>query len=150
MTKNEIVPEGFIPENIPIVRDFVSELTSESVSFCSMKANDNKSKAMLFKAMNNPEKRIGDCINTLIKVKDVYCETVQVVSNETGETEWVPRVVLIDENGTAYQAVSMGVYSALAKVIRVFGMPTWNVPIPIKIKQISRGERKLLTFDVEY
>lgn len=150
MTKNEIVPEGFIPENIPVVRDFVSDLTSESVSFCSMKANDNKSKAMLFKAMNNPEKRIGDCINTLIKVKDVYCETVQVVSNETGETEWVPRVVLIDENGTAYQAVSMGVYSALAKVIRVFGMPTWNEPIPIKIKQISRGERKLLTFDVEY
>lgn len=150
MTKNEIVPEGFIPENIPVVRDFVSDLTSESVSFCSMKANDNKSKAMLFKAMNNPEKRIGDCINTLIKVKDVYCETVQVVSNETGETEWVPRVVLIDENGTAYQAVSMGVYSALAKVIRVFGMPSWNEPIPIKIKQISRGERKLLTFDVEY
>lgn len=150
MTKNEIVPEGFIPENIPVVRDFVSDLTSESVSFCSMKANDNKSKAMLFKAMNNPEKRIGDCINTLIKVKDVYCETVQVVSNETGETEWVPRVVLIDEKGTAYQAVSMGVYSALAKVIRVFGMPTWNEPIPIKIKQISRGERKLLTFDVEY
>lgn len=150
MTKNELVPEGFIPENIPVVRDFVSDLTSESVSFCSMKANDNKSKAMLFKAMNNPEKRIGDCINTLIKVKDVYCETVQVVSNETGETEWVPRVVLIDEKGTAYQAVSMGVYSALAKVIRVFGMPTWNEPIPIKIKQISRGERKLLTFDVEY
>lgn len=150
MTKNELVPEGFIPENIPVVRDFVSDLTSESVSFCSMKANDNKSKAMLFKAMNNPEKRIGDCINTLIMVKDVYCETVQVVSNETGETEWVPRVVLIDEKGTAYQAVSMGVYSALAKVIRVFGMPTWNEPIPIKIKQISRGERKLLTFDVEY
>ncbi len=150
MTKNEIVPEGFIPENIPVVRDFVSDLTSESVSFCSMQANDNKSKAMLFKAMNNPEKRIGDCINTLIKVKDVYCETVQVVSNETGETEWVPRVVLIDEKGTSYQAVSMGVYSALAKVIRVFGMPTWNEPIPIKIKQISRGERKILTFDVEY
>lgn len=150
MTKNEIVPDGFIPENFPIVRDYVSDLTSESVSFCSMAATDNKSRAMLFKAMNNPEKRIGDCINTVINVKDVFCETVKVENKETGEMDYVPRVVLIDDKGTAYQAVSMGVYSALAKVIRVFGMPTWNEPIPIKIKQISKGDRKLLTFDVEY
>lgn len=37
-------------------KDFVADLTSRETTFCSMVANTPAEKALLFKAMNNPEK----------------------------------------------------------------------------------------------
>ena len=59
-------------------------LTESSDSFCSLKAETPQEKATLFRIMNSPEKRISDCINQTILVKDVYCEVVQVANKETG------------------------------------------------------------------
>lgn len=129
--------------------DFVATLTERNTMFCSMTADTPTEKAALFKAMNNPEKRIGDCINTTIMAKDVFCETVKCVNKKTGEVNICPRTVIIDENGIGYQAVSLGVYSALKKLIQVFGLPTWESPLPVKVKQITKGDNKILTFDVE-
>lgn len=144
-TNMPAIPEGFTP-----VPSFADELQERNVMFCSMQANTQKEKATLFRAMNNPEKRIGDCINMQIKIKDVFCETVTCNNEQTGDTDYVPRVVLIDDKGVAYQAVSMGVFSALKKLIQVFGPPTWEEPIPVTVKQISKGSRQLLTFDVQF
>lgn len=138
--KNELVVE----EN-----GFIADLTSAKTTFCSLQANTKAEKANLFKAMNNPEKRLGDCINMIINAKDIYCEVVECVNDKTGEITQCPRVVIIDDKGIGYQAVSIGIYSALKKIIQVFGAPTWNEPIPIEIKQITKGDRKLLTFDVK-
>lgn len=140
-------------ENTLMVMDgderFIADLTSQRVTmFCSMVAKDNKEKAILFKAMNNPDKRIGDCINMTIEAKDVFCEVVQCTNKETGETDTCPRIVLIDKNGVGYQAVSLGIFSALKKLIQIYGQPTWKDPVKIKVVQITKGDRKLLTFDV--
>lgn len=123
---------------------------TNATSFCSFLPETPKEKALLFKGMNNPDKRIGECINEVIMAKDVFCETVTCTNQQTGEVDVCPRVVIFDAEGKAYQAVSMGVYSALKKVIQVFGMPTWDDPIPLKVRQITKGERKLLTFDVDF
>ena len=127
----------------------VAELTSEKVMYCSMHAETMEQKAKLFKAMNNPEKRIADCINTVIEVQDVYVEVVDC-TNPDGEITQCPRIVLIDKNGIGYQAVSIGVFSALKKVIRVFGEPQWEKPLPLMVKQITRGAKQMLTFDVKF
>ena len=140
-------------ENAVMVMDdnknFIADLTSRTTTFCSMVANSPKEKALLFKAMNNPEKRIGDCINMTINAKDLFCEVVDCINKETGEVQTCPRMVIIDDKGIGYQAVSLGVYSALKKVMQVFGQPTWKEPLPLKVLQITKGDRKLLTFDVE-
>lgn len=140
-------------ENAIMVMDdnnnFIADLTSRTTTFCSMKAETQKDKATLFKAMNNPEKRIGDCINMTIKAKDLFCEVVNCINKETGEVQTCPRMVIIDDKGIGYQAVSLGVFSALKKVMQVFGQPTWDEPLPLKVLQITKGDRKLLTFDVE-
>jgi hypothetical protein len=128
---------------------FVADLTSTRTSmFCSLKATDDKSKAVLFKAMNNPEKRLGDCINMEINAKDLFCETVTCINKETGESNLCPRIVVIDDKGVGYQAVSIGVFSAMKKIIAVYGAPSWAKPIKLKVLQITKGDRKLLTFDV--
>lgn len=131
-------------------KNFIADLTSRQTTFCSLKANTLKERAMLFKAMNNPEKRVGDCINMTINAKDLFCEVVNCVNQQTGEVEACPRIVIIDDKGVGYQAVSLGVYSAIKKIIQVFGVPSWETPLPLVVKQITKGEKKLLTFDVDF
>ena len=129
--------------------NFIADLTSErQTAFCSIVPKTQKDKATLFKAMNNPDKRISDCINMTIEVKDVFVEVVKCVNKETGEEVPCPRIVLIDKDGVGYQCVSLGMFSALKKAMMVFGQPTWKEPIKLKIVQVTKGERKLLTFDV--
>lgn len=129
---------------------FIADLTTRKTSYCSMAAETAEDKAKLFAAMNNPEKRLGDCINQTIYAKDLYCEVVDCMNRETGEVNSAPRIVIIDKDGIGYQAVSLGVYGAIKKLISVFGAPTWETPIPLTVKQITRGTNKMLTFDVGF
>lgn len=128
--------------------NIVDDLTSANAAFCSMSMDTPEQKLLVFKAMNTPDFRIGDCINTTIKVKDIYCEIVDCKNEETGETSKAPRVVLIDDEGKSYQSVSVGIYGAVKKLMQVFGVPTWEQPIPLKIVQVTKGKNKMLTLDI--
>ena len=124
------------------------DLTSAQTQFCSMKADTDDDKMVMFNAMNNPDKRLSDCINMKIMAKDLYIEVVNCTNEETGEITACPRIVIIDAENVSYQCVSVGIYSALKKVIQVFGTPTWHNPIPLEIKQVTKGARKMLTLNV--
>lgn len=139
--------------------DFIGNLTSRTTMFCSLKAETAEQKAAFFNAMNNPEKRLSDCINSIINAKDLFVEVVTLTKKDaTGAdvldddgnpiTNDCPRIVVIDENGVGYGCVSMGVYSAFRKIIAVYGTPTWESPIPLEVKQITKGQRKMLTLNV--
>ena len=117
--------------------------------YCSFDATTPEEKAQLFENMNNPAERLADNINKTIYVKDVYCEIVDCVNEETGEVTKAPRVVLIDKNNVGYQAVSTGIFSAVKKLFMIYGQPTWENPIPIEIKQIKKGKKSLLTFNIK-
>lgn len=129
---------------------FIMDLTAErKVQFCSMVPKNEDEEITLFNAMNNPEKRIGDCINLTIEVKHVFCEVVTCINRETGESNICPRIVLIDKDGVGYQAVSMGIYSALKKIISIKGNPaSWKKPVKLQVVQVTKGDRKLLTFNL--
>lgn len=145
---NELmVQNDFVPEAIDIVGS-LTNVTGEY--YCSVNADDPVKKAELFNAMNNPDERLADHINEVIKVKDVYCEAVELVNEQTGLSNVNPRIVLIDEKGKSYQCVSFGVFNALKKIMSpaFFGAPTWENPIPIKVKQITRGQRSMLTLEI--
>ena len=127
----------------------IADLTTRTMSYCSIVAETFEDKKILFNSMNNPEKRTGDCINEIINLRNVYVESVNCVNQETGEVTVCPRVVLIDDNNVGYQSVSLGIFSALKKLFSTFGEPnTWTEAIPIKIKQLTKGERKILTFEI--
>ena len=127
----------------------IMELTANTTMYSSVKVETPEAKALLFNAMNNPAYRIADCINKVIMVKDIFVETVECVNKESGEVSTCPRVVVIDADGVGYVAVSTGIYNAIRKVIAIFGEPTWENPIPLEVKQISKGDRKILTFNVK-
>lgn len=127
----------------------IVDLTERTTSYCSLVATTEDEKLTLYNAMNNPDKRLADMINEKISVKDVFVEVVKCENRETGEKQSCPRIVLIDTNGIGYQCVSIGIFSALKKLFSVFGEPgTWSNPVTVKVKQISKGDRKMLTLDV--
>lgn len=136
---NRFEDEGF---------NVVVDMTSAQTQFCSMMAETREEKAAMYNAMNNPDKRLADCINMEINAKDLYIEVVNCTNEETGEVNACPRIVIIDDQGVSYQAVSIGIYSALKKAIQVFGAPTWDEPVRLAVKQITKGNKKMLTLNV--
>ena len=123
---------------------------NSSQAYTSLGNETREEKALLYRAMSNPDKRLGDCINQVIKVKDVYMEIVDMLNEETGELVRTPRIVLIDEKGVTYQCVSFGIFNALKRVFQVFGKPTWGEPIAMKVIQVTRKEKKMLSLDVQF
>lgn len=128
--------------------DIVLDLTTAQTSFNSMKAQTDEERANLYNAINNPEHRLADHINMTIQAKDLYIEVVNCVNQETGEVTPCPRIVIIDTAGKGYQAVSLGIYSALKKMIQIYGAPTWEKGIPLTVKQVTKGDRKMLTLNI--
>lgn len=118
-------------------------------AYCSVRAETMAEKALVFNAANNPQHKVNDYINKLIMLKDVYAETLELVNQETGEYEKAPRIVLIDENGEAYECVSVGMFSSLKKLIATFGEPTWDEPIPVIVKQEKVKNGSMLTLSVQ-
>lgn len=140
---NDIMP--FEETNVSLT----SDLTNSSDSYTSIDISSPENKAKLFKAMNNPDERISDMINKEIKVTDIYVEVIEC-ANDNGEVTKCPRVVLIDDKGKSYYAVSTGIYNSVKKLIKIFGLPTWNPAITITPKQITKKDRKILTLDVKF
>ena len=82
--------------------------------------------------------------------KEVFVEIVNCINEETGEVKACPRTVLIDTKGVGYTAVSIGVFSSLKKLFQVFGTPTWETPITIIPKQITKGTKKITKLSIQY
>lgn len=139
VVRNVFADDGF---------DISLDMTTAKTSFCSMVPASDAEKAAMYNAMNNPDERLSECINKVIEAKDLFIEVVNCTNTETGEVTACPRIVIIDKNGKSYQCVSIGIYSALKKVIQIYGAPTWEKPVKMEVKQITKGARKMLTLNV--
>lgn len=134
--------------------NFIINLGERNVSYCTMVPKNEEEQDMLFTAMNNPDKRISDCINMEIEVEHIFVEVV-FCTNQDDPTikQPCPRVVLIDTDGIGYQAVSLGIYSAVKKMLDTYGVKQPNgivglaKPKKFRIIQITKGSKSLLTFN---
>ena len=123
--------------------------SNSNTSYCSLAANTLKEKAMAYNAMANPQKRLSDCINLTLNVRDVFVELIELADELTGEVTQAPRIVLIDTENVTYQAVSKGIYNSLARLIQTFDEPTWEGGLPLRVKQIPAGKNQILTLEVD-
>lgn len=115
-------------------------------SYCSIKGDTREAKVAMYNAINSPDHKLSDFVGKKLNIKDISIERVENPSDETGEMIANARVVLIDENGESYTCVSSGIYSAIKKLVAVFGEPTWEPALPVEIQNLStkRG-RKTMT-----
>lgn len=139
--------------NENVTRDYFTtehELFGEGGKFyCSFKPDTEEQKRKLYKAMNAPDKKLSDCMGQVIKVCDVFAQKVELMDGNTGEMKEGTRVVLIDDKGISYHAVSSGVYNSLQKLMLIYGEPTWKDGVSVKLKQVSRdGGRRMFCLDL--
>lgn len=107
--------------------------------YCTMQAEDTKAKITLYNACANPAK-LSDNINIPIEMIHFYVEIIQCANKESGELVNVPRVVIIDKTGKGYQAVSVGIYNAIKRIVSMFGNPaSWDSPIKIMCQNVDLG-----------
>lgn len=119
--------------------------------YCSLPMGTDEEKAFAFNVMNSADEKLSDHINEVIPVMDFFCETVHLDRvTKDGEivNEPQPRIVLVSEEGVSYQCVSQGIFSALKRLVYMYGEPTWKTPIKIKVKQVNKNDRKMLTFEL--
>ena len=122
--------------------------TATASIYSSFVAQSNDDKAKLYNALNSPEVRIADHIGKEINVKDVIIEPVEIVDEKTGEVRTTPRVTLIDVNGHTYTATSYGIYNSLKRIFGLYGSPTWEEGIPVRVRQITNGANRIFTLDI--
>lgn len=102
----------------------------------------------VYNAMNNPTHRLKDFINKKILIENVLVEITNIVDEETGEFEKVPRTVLIAPDGTSYSAVSKGVFNSIRNAYLAFGDAPWEGGIEFEVKQVSVGRGNMLTLEM--
>lgn len=115
--------------------------------------NDRATSAKIFNAMNNPSEKISAHINETIEVQDYLVEIAEIEETDqygmaTGSTATVPRVVLVSPDGTAYQAVSVGMANAVRNIVAVCGDAPWNPAVQLKIKQVPTKNGSMLTVEM--
>lgn len=115
--------------------------------FCSFTPSTDAEKRQLYNAMNNADVQLADHIGQTIVMRDIIIEPVEIVKEETGETVSAPRCIIIDVDGNSYTCVSTGIYNALRRICTIFGRPSWRDGIPVKVRQITRGARRIYTLD---
>ena len=133
----------------------VSSLSDPGASqmYCSIRDDGTmQSKARIFNSINSPDKRISDCIGETISLANIVAHPIQLVDENSGELIETMRMVLVDDQGVSYEAVSTGIVNAVSRILQIFGQPdTWTAPI--KVKPVQKGTRngnnKVTTLKVE-
>lgn len=110
-------------------------------TFCSKKVETNEEKKELFNALETCDALLNDCVGQEISIKDVYCEEHEELNDE-GVKVVKYRTILFDVNGQTYATGSYGIFNIIKKLIAIYGMPTWEEGIKVKVAKRPLGNGK--------
>ena len=117
--------------------------------YSSIKANTVEEKKNIYNALEKCDVLLNDIKGTEIRIKDFYIEErhKEEISEETGEVKKIVkyRTILFDTDGKTYATGSYGVYNALRRICLVYGEPTWEEGVLVKVdtKPIGNGKSQL-------
>lgn len=150
MAKNEIMP--VTSGTICIFND-----PKIGNQFSSFSPDTMDGKIKLYNAINSPDGRLGDYINTPITVKDVViCQVKLTERVDAKSDDWSEenkerdgfRVVLLDTEGASYTATSTGIYNSICTLRNVFGTLHFEDGLKMQVKQIQTKNGKTLTLSL--
>lgn len=143
----EIVDEATTVGSTDVAEIIKGLNNPSSAMYSSIKTDDFASRLRIVQAMTTSSP-VDDHLGETINLTNFIVQPVDLV-NATGEVNTAPRIVLIDADGTAYHATSVGLLTALRNVTGVLGEPsTWPEAVPIVvIEQKSRNGYKFFTIN---
>jgi len=72
---------------------------------------------------------LREYVNTPLAITDIMAHPVDLLDEKTGEVVPAIRTILIDQDGTAYAAVSEGIRSSITRLVQVAGQLPWSPPL---------------------
>lgn len=122
--------------------------------YSSFSPDDMTGKVKLYNAINSPDERLADFINTPITIRDVVVSRVKLAerintsdsnwNEESGEREGF-RVVLIDMDDKSYTATSTGIYNSICTLRGIFGTLHFDEGLKAIVKQVKTKNGNTLT-----
>ena len=90
---------------------------------------------------------LADNLGTVINLKNVVIQPIEMKDENSGEMVRVPRIILVDVDGTAYAAISTGIMKSLQNYFGLLGFPKdWPRPLSVVAKEArSRANFRFMT-----
>lgn len=116
--------------------------------YSSINATTAEEKKKIYNALESCDALLNDMVGKEINIKDFYIEeNHREETDELGENKSTVkfRTILFDTEGKTYATGSYGIYNALRKICLVYGYPTWEDGILVKVekKPIGNGRSQL-------
>lgn len=124
--------------------------SNNKAMFCTMNLEEKENMVALYNSLQECDVKLNDIKGSTIEVKDVFVEKKEVAERDekTGEllldeegqvvTKTKFRTILFGTDGKTYVSAAYGVYNSLKQIIPIFGNPSKDNPIKVKV-----GTRKL-------
>ena len=128
----------------------IIRINEETPSYCSMVAETRQDKAVLYNAVQNPDRKISDHINQKIQFVNVKMEQVEMTDEETGDTRKAIRTILITPDGKGILCTSNGIARSLYDMFTIFGTPdTWEGEVmECIVRQVETGKGRTFKLEV--
>jgi len=139
-----------IVDTTPGLSSELANLSSGRLNvFSTIQGNDFGSRVKVINALTAAVP-VADNLDKQINLANVVIQSVILPNQTTGELEEVPRITLIDADGTAYATTSGPIYKDLKNVFAILGMPSnWPGAVPVVAsKEKAKGAGHYFTLSV--
>lgn len=129
----------------------VTDRINENVKRCTLDLNDEDNATALYNVLTgDADILLNNIIDETISMTGAFMDKhpAPVVDEGTGEvigTTSKYRIILFDDEGKTYATGSYGIYNALTMIFEIFGEPSKEHPIKVKVskKATSNGHSTL-------
>lgn len=129
----------------------VTDRINENVKRCTLDLNDEDNATALYNVLTgDADILLNNIIDETIVMTGAFMDKhpAPVVDEGTGEvigTTSKYRIILFDDEGKTYATGSYGIYNALTMIFEIFGEPSKEHPIKVKVskKATSNGHSTL-------
>ena len=119
----------------------ITDRINESVKRCTLDLNDEDNATDLYNVLTgDADALLNDMIDQEIVMVGAFMDKhpAPVVDEGTGEvigTTSKYRIIIFDEEGKTYATGSYGIYNALTMIFEIFGEPSKEHPIKVKVSK---------------
>lgn len=150
-------------EGALIVSDNSMFANDDKQMFCTLDLTEKTNSIKLYNALQKCDVKINDIKDSIIEMVNVYIEvkdiperdekTDEIIYDENGDvvTKRHFRTIIFDKEGKTFVSAAYGVYNSLRQIIPIFGNPSSENIIKLKVgnKTTRNGKESLILTVVE-
>ena len=135
---NEIINR----EEKDLISNDITIFSNDKKMFSTLKSDNMEDKIKLYNSLQKCDVRINDIVGQEIEFEDIFIEEKpsRELNEETGEVVEKTRkfrTILFGTDGATYVSSAYGVYNSLKNIVAIFGFPTKENPIKVKVAKRS-------------